>query len=161
MYVHSNREYAFVGTCENCINGYPRTTRHVLNHLHQMHVNIIKTKIHFIVDHTGCLATFARQTSKQSKAFMATKQTIAAIVIHFHHVCLLRLLYAGWFALTDSLTIHEKHKSCLGLSGGGMVRSSVEPFCSTFLKSSIHLQASPAWPGSADNMSASSRQKQQ
>jgi hypothetical protein len=33
-------------------------------------------KIHCIVDHIGCLATFARQKSKQSKAFMATKQGI-------------------------------------------------------------------------------------
>jgi hypothetical protein len=33
-------------------------------------------KIHCIVDHIGCLATFARQKSKQSKAFMATKQAI-------------------------------------------------------------------------------------
>ena len=33
-------------------------------------------KIHCIVDHIGCLATFARQKIKQSKAFMATKQAI-------------------------------------------------------------------------------------
>jgi hypothetical protein len=31
-------------------------------------------KIHCIVDFIGCVATFARQKSKQSKAFMATKQ---------------------------------------------------------------------------------------
>ena len=42
LYVHSNSEYAFVGICENCINGYPRTTRHVPNHLHQIHVKIIR-----------------------------------------------------------------------------------------------------------------------
>ena len=33
--------YSGVGICENCTNGYPRTTRHVLNHLHQIHVKII------------------------------------------------------------------------------------------------------------------------
>ena len=41
LYVHANSEYAFVGTCENCINGYPRTTRHVLTHVHQTHIKTI------------------------------------------------------------------------------------------------------------------------
>ena len=33
--------HSIVGICENCTNGSPRTTRHVLNHLHQIHVKII------------------------------------------------------------------------------------------------------------------------
>ena len=67
MYVHSNSEHAFVGICENCTNGYPRTTRHVPNHLHQIHVKNVFKKIPCTVDHIGCLATFARQKSKQTR----------------------------------------------------------------------------------------------